>query len=60
MPTVIFHGLDDLFVPYGGNGAIGLPSTEDVAGTIARRNGCAAAAPAVTSVAAGVELPAFF
>lgn len=54
-PTLIFHGLNDLFVPYGGDAADGLPSIEQMAGDIAMRNGCTAAAPVVTTLATGID-----
>ena len=55
MPTLIFHGLDDLFIPYGGDAAQGVPSIEQMASDITTRNGCTAAAPAVTTVATGID-----
>ena len=55
VPTLIFHGLDDLFIPYGGDAAQGIPSIEQMAGDIAMRNGCTVAAPAVTTVATGID-----
>ena len=54
-PTLIFHGVDDLFVPYGGDAAEGLPPIEQMAGDIAIRNGCTAAPPDVTTVAPGID-----
>jgi polyhydroxybutyrate depolymerase len=54
-PTLIFHGLDDLFIPYGGDPVIGLPPIEQLAGEVATRNGCTAAPPDVTTVAPGID-----
>jgi polyhydroxybutyrate depolymerase len=53
-PTVLFHGLEDRLSPYGGDAALGLPGAEDVAATIALRNGCVGGAPTATVRAANV------
>lgn len=54
-PTIAFHGRQDLFVPYDGIRAVGLPGVEDVVGAIAIRNGCSPEPPARRAVTAHVE-----
>ena len=55
VPTVMFHGLDDQFIPYSGDVTIGFPPIEQMASDVVIRNGCATTAPAVTAVAPGID-----
>lgn len=55
VPTVIFHGLDDGFWHYDGDATLGVPSIEKMAGDVATRNGCAATAPTVSTIATDVD-----
>ena len=54
-PTIAFHGRQDLFIPYDGIPAVGLPGTEDVVGAIAIRNGCSPEPPARRAVTVHVQ-----
>ena len=54
-PTLMFHGLADLFVPDEGDAAVGLPGIEEEAASIAARNGCADTPPSSVAVSPGVD-----
>lgn len=55
IPTLMFHGLEDLYSPYAGDPANSIPSVEQGASDVAVRNGCAATAPIVTTATPGVD-----
>ena len=55
IPTLMFHGLEDLYGPYAGDPTTGIPSVEQMANDVAVRNGCAATAPIVTTATPGVD-----
>lgn len=55
IPTLMFHGLEDLYSPYAGDPTNRIPSVEQMANDVAIRNGCAAIAPIVTTATPGVD-----
>lgn len=55
VPIIVFHGLDDVLVPYAGSATVtGFPAVPDVMAAHAAINGCTGQ-PAVETVAAGVD-----